>query len=56
MKFAFIAKHQGIWQRIGLRGARSRVGSMHGWRGRAVSQGDDEVLTAKVRSSFLSSG
>ena len=58
MRFAFIAKHRGIWpaswicEALGV----SRSG-FHAWLSRAPSARarSDEVLGAKVRASFISS-
>jgi len=59
MKFAFIAKHRGIWPIGWLCGALgvSRAG-FYAWLTRAPSQRSrsDEALSAKVRASFLASG
>src|SRR5713101_6574361 len=58
MKFAFIAKHRGIWPARWLCGALgvSRGGS-YGWltRPRSARARSDEELSAKVRASFLAS-
>ena len=58
MRFAFIAKHRGIWPVSWLCGALgvSRSG-FHAWLGRAPSARarSDETLGAKVRASFIGS-
>lgn len=58
MKFAFVAKHRGIWPAAWLCGALgvSRSG-FHGWPTRKPSDRSrsDEALAAKVRASFLAS-
>lgn len=58
MRFAFIAKHRGIWPVSWLCGALgvSRSG-FHAWLSRAPSARtrSDEMLGAKVRASFISS-
>ena len=58
MRFAFIAKHRGIWPVSWLCGALgvSRSG-FHAWLSRAPSarMRSDETLGAKVRASFISS-
>ncbi len=58
MKFAFIAKHRGIWPVAWLCEALgvSRSG-FHAWLTRSPSQRDrdDEVIGAKVRASFIGS-
>ena len=58
MKFAFIAKHRGIWPAEWLCGALgvSRAG-FYAWLTRPRSQRSrsDEELGAKVRASFLAS-
>lgn len=58
MKFAFVAKHRGVWPVAWLCGALgvSRNG-FHAWLTRAPSarSRSDEVLGSEVRSSFLAS-
>jgi putative transposase len=58
MKFAFIAKHRGIWPVAWLCEALgvSRSG-FHAWLTRSPSQRDrdDEAIGAKVRASFIGS-
>lgn len=58
MKFAFVAKHRGVWPVAWLCGALgvSRSG-FHAWLTRAPSarSRSDEVLGSEVRSSFLAS-
>lgn len=58
MRFAFIAKHRGIWPVAWMCGALgvSRSG-FHAWLTRAPSQRaqDDEVLGARVRASHVGS-
>ena len=58
MRFAFIAKHRGIWPVSWLCGALgvSRSG-FHAWLSRAPSARtrSDEMLGAKVRASFIAS-
>ena len=59
MKFGFIAKHRGTWpvrwlcEALGV----SR-GGFHGWltRPRSARARSDEILTTKVRASFMASG
>ena len=58
MKFAFIAKHRGIWPADWLCGALGvSRGGFYAWLTRPRSQRSrsDEELGAKVRSSFLAS-
>ena len=58
MKFGFIAKHRGIWPVAWLCGALgvSRGGFYAGLtRPRSARARSDEVLSAKVRTSFLAS-
>ena len=58
MRFAFVAKHRGIWpvswicEALGV----SRSG-FHAWltRGPSARSGSDETLAAKVRASFVAS-
>lgn len=58
MRFAFIAKHRGIWPVSWLCGALgvSRSG-FHAWLGRAPSarEQSDGAISARVRDSFLAS-
>jgi len=58
MRFAFIAKHRGIWPVAGMCGALgvSRSG-FHAWLTRSPSQRarDDEVIGARVRASHVGS-
>lgn len=58
MRFAFIAKHRGIWPVVWMCGALgvSRSG-FHAWLTRAPSQRarDDELISAKVRASHVGS-
>jgi putative transposase len=58
MRFAFIAKHRGIWPAAWMCGALgvSRSG-FHAWLTRAPSQRarDDEVIGARVRASHVGS-
>lgn len=58
MRFAFIAKHRGIWPVAWMCGALgvSRSG-FHAWLTRAPSQRarDDEVIGAKIRASHVGS-
>lgn len=58
MRFAFIAKHRGIWPVAWMCGALgvSRSG-FHGWLARSPSQRarDDEVIGARVRASHVGS-
>ena len=58
MKFGFIAKHRGTWPVRWLCAALgvSRSG-FHGWltRPRSVRAQADDMLTAKVRASFVAS-
>ena len=58
MKFAFIAKHRGIWPARWLCGALGvSRGGFSGWltRPRSARARRDEELSAKVRASFLAS-
>ena len=58
MRFAFIAKHRGIWPADWLCGALGvSRGGFHAWLTRPPSARtrSDEELAAKVRSSFLAS-
>ena len=58
MKFAFIAKHRGIWPAGWLCGALGvSRGGFYAWliRPRSRRSRSDEELGAKVRSSFLAS-
>jgi putative transposase len=59
MKFAFIAKHRGIWPAAWLCGTLgvSRSG-FHAWLTRSPAKRSvyDEELTGRVRASFLDSG
>ena len=58
MKFAFIAKHRGIWPARWLCGALGvSRGGFYGWltRPRSARARRDEELSAKVRASFLAS-
>ena len=58
MKFAFIAKHRGIWAVDWMCGALGvSRGGFYAWLTRPRSQRsrDDEELGAKVRASFLGS-
>ena len=58
MKFAFIAKHRGVWPADWLCGALGvSRGGFYGWLTRPRSQRSrsDEELGAKVRASFLAS-
>ena len=58
MKFAFIAKHRGIWPAEWLCGALGvSRGGFYAWLTRPRSQRSrsDEELSAKVRASFLAS-
>ena len=58
MKFAFIAKHRGIWPAGWLCGALGvSRGGFYAWltRPRSERGRSDEGLGAKVRTSFLSS-
>ena len=58
MKFAFIAKHRGIWPAEWLCGALGvSRGGFYAWLTRPRSQRSrsDEELGAKVRASFLAS-
>jgi putative transposase len=58
VKFAFIARHRGIWSAAWLCGALgvSRSG-FHAWltRGQSARACGDEVLGARVLASFLAS-
>ena len=58
MRFAFVAKHRGIWPVAWLCAALdvSRSG-FHAWLNRAPSKRsrDDETIVAKVRASFVGS-
>ena len=58
MRFAFIAKHRGIWPVAWMCGALgvSRSG-LHAWLTRSPSQRarDDEVIGARVRASHVGS-
>jgi putative transposase len=58
MKFAFIAKHRGIWPAGWLCGALGvSRGGFYAWltRPRSERSRNDEDLGPKVRTSFLSS-
>jgi putative transposase len=58
MKFAFIAKHRGIWPAALLCGALGvSRGGFYAWltRPRSERSRSDEELGPKVRASFLSS-
>ena len=58
MKFAFIAKHRGIWPAGWLCGALGvSRGGFYGWltRPRSRRSRSDEELGAKVQASFLAS-
>jgi len=58
VRFAFIAKHRGIWPAAWLCGALGvSRGGFHAWLGRPRSRREriDEALAAKVRASFLAS-
>jgi len=58
VKFAFIAKHRGIWPADWLCGALGvSRGGFYAWLRRPRSRRDrsDEELSAKVRASFLAS-
>ena len=58
MKFAFIAKHRGIWPAEWLCGALGvSRGGFYGWLRRPSSERSrsNEELGAKVRTSFLNS-
>ena len=58
MKFAFIAKHRGIWPAGWLCGALGvSRGGFYAWltRPRSARSRSDEELGAKVRASFLAS-
>ena len=58
MKFAFIAKHRGIWPAEWMCGALGvSRGGFYAWltRPRSVRSRADEELGAKVRASFLAS-
>ena len=58
MRFAFIAKHRGIWPAEWLCGALGvSRGGFYAWltRGRSQRRRSDEELGAKVRASFLAS-
>src|SRR3978361_2397583 len=58
MKFAFIAKHRGIWPADWLCGALGvSRGGFYAWLKRSRSQRSrsDEELSAKVRASFFAS-
>ena len=58
MKFAFIAKHRGIWPAAWLCGALGvSRGGFYAWLTRPPSErrSSDEDLSAKVRASFLAS-
>jgi putative transposase len=58
MRFAFIAKHRGIWPVAWMCGALgvSRSG-FHAWLTRSPSQRarDDEVIGARIRASHVGS-
>jgi putative transposase len=59
VKFAFIAKHRGIWPADWLCGALGvSRGGFYAWltRPRSARAVSDEELAAKVRASFLASG
>ena len=58
MRFAFIAKHRGIWPAAWLCGALGvSRGGFHAWltRARSARSRSDEDLGARVRASFLGS-
>ena len=58
MKFAFIAKHRGIWPAGWMCGALGvSRGGFYAWLTRPPSHRSrsDEALTAKVRTSFIGS-
>ena len=58
MRFAFIAKHRGIWPVAWMCGALGVLRSgFHAWLTRSPSQRarDDEVIGARVRASHVSS-
>ena len=58
MKFAFIAKHRGIWAVDWMCGALGvSRGGLYGWlrRPRSRRNRSDEELGAKVRASFIGS-
>ena len=58
MRFAFIAKHRGIWPAAWLCGALGvSRGGFHAWLTRPPSRRErsDEALAPKVRASFLTS-
>ncbi len=60
MKFAFIAKHRGVWPAEWICGAlvlRTSRGGFYAWltRPRSARSRSDEDLAAKVRASFLAS-
>jgi putative transposase len=58
MKFAFIAKHRGIWPAAWMCGALGvSRGGFYAWltRPRSERRRSDEDLSAKVRASFLAS-
>ena len=59
MKFGFVAKHRGIWPVAWICGSLGvSRGGFYAWLKRPPSKRtqEDEVLTAKVRTSFLASG
>ena len=59
MKFAFVAKHRGLWPADWMCGALGvSRGGFYAWltRPRSARARSDEELAAKVRTSFLSSG
>jgi putative transposase len=59
MKFAFIAKHRGIWPAAWMCEALGvSCGGFYAWltRPRSARSRNDEDLAAKVRASFLASG
>ena len=59
MKFAFIAKHRGIWAVEWMCGALGvSQGEFYAWltRPRSRRSREDEGLGAKARASFLGSG
>jgi putative transposase len=58
MKFAFVAKHRGIWPAGWICGALGvSRGGFYAWltRPRSARSHSDEDLGAKVRASFLAS-
>ena len=58
MRFAFIAKHRGIWPALWMCGALGvSRGGFYAWvtRPRSARARSDEELGAKVRASFLAS-